>query len=185
MQILKTFVFLGVFAFTLTAVGQESGGGQGSQSEACRAYANASSSTMTGGTMMGGSMTGGTMTGGTMTGGAMGSSGTTVQASQVQEAIQSAVSCLGELRSDIESGQNAEQAALALFNIREDLDRAFQAAQMVEESSESLAELELLQQQVSEQREEALASLDQVTQNLSALSTSEGASGNTMTGGAQ
>lgn len=135
--------------------------------------------------MTGGTMTGGMMTGGTMTGGAMGNSSTTVQASQVQEAIQSAVSCLGELRSDIEAGQNAEQAALALFNIREDLDRAFQAAQMVEESSESLAELELLQQQVSEQREEALASLDQVTQNLSALSTSEGASGNTMTGGAQ
>lgn len=170
-QVLKTFGFLVVFTFALTAVSQQSGG-QGAQSLACRAYANTA-----GGGMTGGIMTGGTMTGGTMTGGA------SVQLDQVQGAIQSAISCLGELRADIESGQNAEQAALALFNIHEDLGRAFQAAQIVEESNESLLQLEALQQQVSEQREEAVASLDQVTESLSALSADGGTSGNTMTGG--
>ncbi len=150
-----------MFTFALTAVGQQTGG-QGAQSLACRAYANTA----------GGGMTSGTMTG-----------GTSLQPDQVQGAIQSAISCLGELRADIEWGQNAEQAALALFNIREDLGRAFQAAQMVEESNESLLQLEALQQQVSEQREEAVASLDQVTESLSTLSAGGGTSGNTMTGG--
>lgn len=118
----------------------------------------------TGGTMTGGAMTGGMMSGGAMTG------GTNAQASQLESAIQSAIGCLGELRADIESGQNAEEAALALFNIREDLDRTFRAAQAVEESNESLVRLELLQQQVSEQRDEALSTLDEVTESLSALS---------------
>jgi len=111
--------------------------------------------------------------------------GTNLQAGQVQNAIQSAVACLVELRADIETGQNAEEAALALLNIRQDLTRAFQAAQMVEESTEALAQLELLQQQVSEQRQEALASLDQATQSLSALSADGGAPDGTMTGGSQ
>ena len=171
-QVLKTFGFLGVLTFALTAVGQQSGGGQGAQSEACRAYANTA-----GGGMTGGAMTGGAMTGGTMTGGA------SLQLDQVQGAIRSAVACISELRTDIVLGQNAAQSALALFNIREDLGRAFQAAQMVEESNESLLQLEALEQQVSEQREEAVASLDQVTESLSALSAGGGASGNTMTGG--
>jgi hypothetical protein len=161
-NVVKTLDFLGVFTFALTAVGQQSGGGQGTQSEACRAYAGTA---------------GGTMTGGTMTGGA------SLQLDQVQGAIQSAISCLGELRADIESGRNADQAALALFNIRQDLGRAFQAAQMVEESNKSLLQLEALQQQVSEQREEAVASLDQVTESLSALSASRGTLSSTMTGG--
>lgn len=119
----------------------------------------------------GGAMTGGTMTGGMMSGGAM-TGGTSVQAGQLENAVQSAVACLVELRTDIEAGQNAEEAALALLNIREDLDQTFRAAQVVQESSETLVELELLQQQVSEQREEALTTLDQVTEkeNLSALS---------------
>lgn len=124
---------------------------------------------MTGGTMTGGTMTGGNMTGGTMTGGTM-TGGTSVQAGQLENAIQSAVACLIELRTNIELGQNAEESALALLNIREDLDQTFRAARVVEESSETLVELEVLQQQVSEQREEALTTLDQVTENLSALS---------------
>ena len=170
-QVLKTFVCLGVFTFALTAVGQQTGG-QGTQSLACRTYANTA-----GGGMTGGTMTGGTITGGTMTGGA------SVQLGQVQNAIRSALACIGELRADIVLGQNAVQASQALFNIREDLGRTFQAAQMVEESNEALLQLEALQQQVSEQREEAVASLDQVTESLSTLSAGEGMSGNTMTGG--
>ena len=130
----------------------------------------------TGGTITGGTMTGGMMSGGAMSGGAT-AEGTSLQA-DLETAVQSAVACLGELRADIESGQNAEEAALALFNIREDLDRTFRAAQAVEESNESLVRLELLQQQVSEQREEALTTLDEVTESLSALSAGGGATEN-------
>lgn len=150
---LKMIGLLGTFSLALTAFGQQAGG-QGTQSQACRAYATPAS----------GSMTGGMMTGGMgMTGGAG------LQAGQVETAVQNAVSCLIELRTDIETGQNAEEAALALLNIRQDLSRVFQAARRVDESSEALVQLEMLQQQVSEQREDALTSLDQVTESLSAL----------------
>ena len=64
---------------------------------------------------------------------------------------------------------------LALLNIRGDLERTFRAAQVVvEESNEALVQLELLQQQVSEQREEALTTLDEATESLSALSAGGG-----------
>lgn len=161
---LKAVGLLGAFSFAVTAFGQEATSGQGAQSEACRAYATTAGGSMASETMTGGMMSGGAMTGGAMTG------GTNTQADQLESAIQNAIGCLVELRADIESGQNAEEAASALLNIRGDLERIFSAAQVVAESSETLVQLEVLQQQVSEQREEALTTLDQVTENLSALS---------------
>lgn len=193
---LKAVGLLGAFSFAVTAFGQEATSGQGAQSEACRAYATTAGGGMASETMSGGMMSGGeglaeqqisgaselenraqattletegAMTGGMMSGGAM-TGGTNTQADQLESAIQNAIGCLVELRADIESGQNAEEAASALLNIRGDLERIFSAAQVVAESSETLVQLEVLQQQVSEQREEALTTLDRVTENLSALS---------------
>ena len=96
-----------------------------------------------------------------------------LEGQNLQRTLFEAQQRLSNLQADIEAGRNPEQATQEINRIVGALNAAGVIAQRLEEMNEALMELEMLRQQVQQQRQEAASTLNQVVDRLNQMSTAQ------------